>query len=127
VAFFVFVDFEARTSLWMVRADGSERSCLIDNRDPKSQSAVKDFIWHPAEDRILFIEGYASGTISPGGSIHSVGMDGKRMKVLANGERIQFVGPMRIDDDFLHYGKLVFDENYINATRTEERLPISGL
>ncbi|MDH3596096.1 MAG: SPOR domain-containing protein [Rhodospirillales bacterium] len=127
VAFVDFVDFEAPTSLWVVRADGSERLCLIDNRDPRSQSAVKDFIWHPTEDRILFIEGYAFGTVSPGGSIHSLDMDGNRTPVLANRKQVQFVGPMRTDDNYLHYGKLTFDENFIDATRTEERLPISGL
>lgn len=129
VAFHDFLEFEVKTSLWVARADGSELRALVDNQRPESQTAVKAFIWLPAEDRILFIEAYAWGTMAEGGDIRSVDMDGNVRTVRAADKkaRQQLIGPLRFEGGYLHYRKLEFDADYDKRTIMDARIPVDDL
>lgn len=129
IAFHDYLEWEARTSLWVVRADGGELRTLIDNQTAENQNAVKGFIWHPTEDRILFIDGYAWGTMAPGGDIRSVDMDGTvTMKLAADNEaHRQFVGPLTIRDGYLHYRMWEFEDDKDEPVLTDIRTPLSDL
>jgi len=129
VAFHDFVEFEVKTSLWVARADGSELRVLVDNRPTESQNAVKSFVWHPVEDRILFVDGYGFGTVSVGGAIRSVDMAGNIETVLApdSDARQELAGPLRIEDGYLHYRKVQFDDEYVHRTFTDQKVPLAGL
>jgi len=129
VAFHDFLEWEFKTSLWVARADGSELRALVDNRPIASQNAVKSFVWHPVEDRILFVDGYGFGTVSVGGAVRSVDMAGHIETVLDNDRtaRQELAGPLRIEDGYLHYRKVQFDANYDKRTITDERAPLADL
>lgn len=129
IAFHDFLEFEVKTSLWVARADGSGLHALVDNRPADSQRALKAFVWHPTEDRVLFIESYAWGTVAAGGDIQSVDMAGNVRTVVAADKtrRQQLIGPLRIADGYLHYRKLEFDAEYSERTVTDAKVPVAGL
>ncbi|MBE9551882.1 MAG: SPOR domain-containing protein [Proteobacteria bacterium] len=129
IAFHDFLEFEVKTSLWVALADGGALRALVDNRPAESQTALKAFVWHPTEDRILFIEAYAWGTMAEGGDIQSIDMEGTVTTVIAadNQARQQFIGPLRIEDGYLHYRKLEFDAGYDKRTVSNARIPIADL
>lgn len=125
VAFHDFLEFEVNTGLWVARADGGELRRLVDY----NQYAVKGFVWHPTEDRVFFVKSYSMGTVSVGGPIQSVDMDGAIKTVLdPDGEaRQELTGPLEIRDGYLHYRRVQFDDNWNNKTYTDERAPLSDL
>lgn len=125
VAFHDFLEFEVNTGLWVARADGSELRHLVNYE----QYAVRGFVWHPAEDRVFFVKSYSMGSVSVGGPIQSVDMGGIIRTVLDNDRkaRQELAGPLRIEDGYLHYRKVQFDENYDKRTFTDERTLLSGL
>ncbi len=129
VAFQDFTEWEVKTSLWVARADGSETRALVDNQRRESQNAVKDFVWHPTEDRIIYVDGYAYGTVSVGGAIRSVDMAGQIVTVLDNDRkaRQELAGPLRIADGHLHYRIVQFDANYERRSYTDARVPLADL
>lgn len=129
VAFHDFLEFEVKTSLWVARADGSELRALVDNQRPESQNAVKGFVWHPTEDRIFFVDGYAHGSVSVGGAIRSVDMEGNIKTVLDNNREAhqELAGPLKVEDGYLHYRKVQFDPDYTERTITDERAPLPDL
>jgi hypothetical protein len=125
VAFHDFLEFEVNTGLWVARSDGSELRQLVDYE----QYAVRGFIWHPTDDRLFFVKSYAMGTVSVGGPIQSVDMDGTIRTVLNDDKaaRQELAGPLRIEDGYLHYRKVQFDENWNERTFTDERVPLADL
>lgn len=128
VAFLDQPFWEYPIGLWMARADGDGQLCLACNRD--GQSAVKWFAWHPSEDRLFFVEGFAYGTIAIGGGLFSAEMDGTVTEVSAvqRGEREEIAGPLRIEDGRLHYRRVRWlDENYETKTIADESIPVSEL
>ena len=128
VAFQDFTEWEVKTSLWVARADGSETRALVDNRPAGNQRAVKDFVWHPTEDRILYVDGFAFGTVAVGGVLRSVDMDGTVSTALAPvGARQEIAGPLKIEDGYLHYRIVQHDAEYMHKTVTDARTPIAGL
>lgn len=132
IAFHDFLEFEVKTSLWVARADGGGLRALVDNRPAESQTALKAFVWHPTEDRILFIESYAWGTMAEGGDIRSIDMDGNVRTVRAADKKAnqQLTGPLRFEGGYLHYRKLVFDLEATGdgfRTFSDARIPISDL
>ncbi len=129
VAFHDFTEWEVKTSLWVARADGSETRALVDNQRKDSQNAVKDFVWHPTEDRIIYVDGYAYGTVSVGGAIRAVDMAGQIVTVLDNDRkaRQELAGPLRVADGHLHYRIVQFDANYDRRSYSDERVPLADL
>lgn len=128
VAFHDFLEFEVETSLWVARADGGEIRALVDNQPAGGQRAVKDFVWHPTEDRIFFVDGYAMGTVSVGGMIRAVDMDGTVRTVLEPpGDRQELAGPLRIEGGRLHYRIVQFDAEYIGKTFTEAAVGLEDI
>ena len=129
IAFHDFLEFEVKTSLWVARADSGGLRALVDNRPAESQTALKAFVWHPTEDRILFIEAHAWGTVATGGDIRSIDMEGAVTTVLAANKQVrqQLIGPLRIEDGYLHYRKLEFDADYDKRTVSNARIPIGDL
>jgi hypothetical protein len=69
------------------------------------------------------------GTVSVGGPIQSVDMDGTIRTVLNDDKaaRQELAGPLRIEDGYLHYRKVQFDENWNERTFTDERVPLADL
>jgi Tol biopolymer transport system component len=128
VAFHDFLEWEVKTSLWVARPDGSELRALVDNRSKESDRALKAFVWHPVEDRILFVNGYAWGAAPSGGDVYTIDMEGNsKMVVGRTNTRQNLSGPLRVEDGYLHYHRMQFDENYNNPTISEERVPLAGL
>lgn len=128
LGFMDFRDMEAKSSLWIVGADGTGLRPLVDNRPAASDRAVKDFVWHPVEDRALYVSGYAYGTMSPGGVVRSADLEGNDTVVLEPpGERQQIVGPLAVEGDRLGYRILQFDEDYMERTLVDASVPLAGL
>ncbi|MDH3230742.1 MAG: hypothetical protein OEN55_13200 [Alphaproteobacteria bacterium] len=138
VAFHDTVGPEFSTNLWVARADGSELRSLVDNwverrkavNEYVSIRAVWEFIWHPSEDRIFFVHGYADSTIHVGGPIRSVDMAGNVRTMLDSDVLVgywELAGPLRIEDGYLHYRKVQYGDNYISRTYTDKRTPLSDL
>ncbi|NNG03017.1 MAG: hypothetical protein HKM95_02820 [Inquilinus sp.] len=132
VAFLDQAFWEYPIELWVARADGGELRCLACNRD--GQSRVRWFVWHPGEDRVLFVEGFAMGTVAVGGGLYSAEMDGTVRTVIAverGGKREDYeeiAGPLRIEDGFLHFRRVRWlDDNFEQISITDDRLPIGRL
>jgi len=125
VAFHNFLEFEFNTSLWVARADGSELRKLVDY----AQYAVRGFVWHPTDDRVFFVKSYSMGSVSVGGPIQSVDMDGTIKTVLDQDEEAhqELAGPLEIKDGYLHYRRAQFDDNWVIQTYSDERTPLSDL
>ena len=125
VAFHDFLEFEVSTGLWVARADGSELRKLVNY----PEHAVRGFVWHPTEDRVFFVKSYSMGSVSVGGPIQSVDMEGNIRTVLDNDQaaRQELAGPLEIKDGYLHYRKAQFDDNWVLQTYTDERVPLSDL
>ena len=124
--------WEYQIGLWVVRADGSGLLCLACNRH--GQSAVRWFVWHPREDRVLFVEGSAMGTIAVGGGLFSAEVDGNIRTLIAADPGVgweayeEIAGPLRIEDGYLHFRRVRWlDDNYVETRITEDRLPIDAL
>ena len=131
VAFLDQALWEHTIGLWVARADGGGLRCLTCNRD--GQSAVRWFVWHPNEDRVLFVEGYAHGTVAVGGGLYSADMDGTVRTLIAAEpghwkDYEEIAGPLTIEDGYLHFRRVRWlDDNYIETSITDDRLPIDGL
>ena len=125
VAFHDFLEFEVNTGLWVARADGSELRRLVNY----AQYAVRGFVWHPTEDRVFFVKSYSMGSVSVGGPIQSVDMDGTIKTVLEQDKEAyqELAGPLEIKDGYLHYRRAQFDDNWVLQTYTDERVPIADL
>ncbi len=127
VAFLDMLEFEVPTGLWIARADGSGLRCLACNRT--GRSAVRSFVWHPTEDRVLFIEAFSQGTVAVGGDLLSADMDGivRPVTAINRGKREEIAGDLTISDGFLNFRRVRFDENYNKKTFIAERLPLDAL
>ena len=125
----VFLDlavFGQPTGLWSVRADGGELQCLSCSAD--GGQAVRWFLWHPNEDRLLFVR--TARLRAVGGELLSAEMDGtvRPVAVATLGEFEEFVGPLRIEDGRLHVKRLrSADAQYSDHTTIRETLPVDAL
>lgn len=123
-----FRDFEVNSSLWLIEADRGTVHPLVYDRGPGSQEAVKDFVWHPTEDRILFIEGQAFGTVSVGGTLKAVGTAGNVSAIETVPEQKEIYweasGPLRAEGGRLHFRKAVFDSHAMIVTWSELSIPL---
>lgn len=130
IAFLDQAFWEYPIELWVARADGGDLRCLACNRD--GQSRVRWFVWHPSEDRLLFVEGYSVGTVAIGGGLYSAEIDGAVRTLIARepGDYKTYeeiAGPLRIEDGFLHFRRVRWlDDNFIDTSITEDRMPIDA-
>ena len=126
VAFLDHALWENTIGLWVAGADGGGLRCLACNRS--GESAVRWFVWHPSEDRVLFVEGFAYGSVAVGGDLLSADMDGTVRPVPAamRGEREEIAGPLTIEDGYLHFQRVRFNAEYTDRTYTADRLPIDA-
>jgi len=132
VAFLDQALWEYEIGLWLARSDGGGLLCLACNRH--GQSAVRWFVWHPSEDRVLFVEGSSLGTIPVGGGLFTADVDGTIRTIIPADPSVgweqyeEIAGPLRIEDGFLHFRRVRWlDDNYIETSITEDRLPIGAL
>ncbi len=103
LAYLDAVDWELPTKLWILRSDGSGHHCLF--ADETGQTKAKSFQWHPRANRVFCVIGPTHGTVSLGGSLCCIGLDGRRTKIvaadLAGGTEV--LSEFRITRDLLQY------------------------
>lgn len=112
--------------LWIASVDGSDLRCL--SCDPTGTAAVRWFLWHPTEDRLLFVRTKRRAAV--GGELLSVGVDGiiEPVAAVTLDEQEEIVGPLAIEDGHLHFKRLwSIDEQYSQHSVTEEQMPIDAL
>lgn len=109
VAYLDAPEWELPTKLWIVRSDGTENRCLIG--DATTQTKVKSFQWRPDKDRIFYVVGPTYGTVSLGGSLCCITLDGaRRTLVEASADSgIEVLPDFRIAEGFLHYRTVQHD------------------
>jgi hypothetical protein len=103
LAYLDTVAWEFPTRLWIARADGTENRCLI--TDETQQTKVKSFEWHPYRNRIFYVTGPTHGTVSLGGSLCGIDLDGTR-RTLVEAELSQgteVLSEFRIANGLLEY------------------------
>lgn len=81
LAYLDAVAWELPTRLWILPSDGRGNRCLF--ADETGQTKAKSFQWHPRENRIFCVIGPTHGTVSLGGSLYCVGLDGRRTTIVA--------------------------------------------
>ncbi|NNG03080.1 MAG: hypothetical protein HKM95_03145 [Inquilinus sp.] len=125
VAFLDQPFWEHPIGLWLARADGTELRCLF----CAGSYGARWFLWHPTEDRVLFVKASAHGHSQYGGTLISVDPDGAMAPVAAAAvdRRQEFVGPLRIEDGQLHFRLFHYDDSYQKEAETRESLPIDAL
>ena len=125
----VFLDravFGQPIGLWTSRSDGSALRCLA--CDAAGVQAVRWFIWHPSEDRLLFVRTTRLNAV--GGELLSVGPAGIIEPVTAVdlGAQEEIVGPLTIEDGHLRFKRLwSVDDQYSQHTVTQEQVSIDAL
>ena len=125
IAFLDIYRWETTTSLWIIRPDGSNLTCLIDNTNI-NREAIKSFLWHPAKNEIIFVEGYPYGTITIGGSLYFCDLDGNKHilaeKNIAHNKEIHF--KVFIDDKNIFYRVGQLDEEYMQISYSDHTIEI---
>lgn len=125
IAYLDELEWEVPTSLCLIRFESLEDTCLVKN-DFGTQSAVKSFHWHPHQNKIFFVEGYAYGTVTVGGNLYVIDMQGKREGVvIMTDERKEICSEFFIEDGFLIYQVAHFDPDFMNMTLTTHRIKLS--
>lgn len=117
-------EWELPTKLWIMRADGTDNRCLI--RDDTGATKVKSFEWHPRENRIFYVGGYTYGTVSVGGSLHRVDLDGSGRPIVeadwSQGTEVH--AQFRIADGLLQYRIAHHDPNEIQPRYSSHTHPL---
>ena len=118
------VGWEQPTGLWVVREDGRDHRCLID--DETGATKVKSFQWHPSKSLLFYVAGPTHGTVSVGGALCRVELTGRpRVLVPADPDEAREVaGDFCIVDDQLFYRLAHFDEIGRVDRYTEHTLPV---
>lgn|GEM_PF-533525 len=103
IAYLDAAEWELPTRLWIMRSDGSENRCLL--ADGTGRTKVKSFQWHPHENRIYCVVGPTHGTVSMGGSLDCLDLDGTCKTIVeANlNEGTEVLSEFRIVEGSLHY------------------------
>ena len=84
IAYMDSYTWEIPTKLWVMHADGGNDRCIVDNIG--TQNKVKNFLWHPSENKIYFIYGYAYGAMDKGGSIKVINPENLKSEMLVTTE-----------------------------------------
>lgn len=103
LAYLDTVEWELPTRLWIMRADGTEGRCLIN--DETHQTKVKSFEWHPYKNRILYVSGPTHGTVSLGGSLCGIDLDGARRTLVPAdlSQGVEVLSEFRIANGIVEY------------------------
>lgn len=117
IAYLDNTEWETPTSLCIIEAE--KNRCLIKNNE-KTQKAVKSFRWHPGKDHLFFVEGHAYGTVSVGGNLYMMNMDGKRKDVVVNdgAKSEEISADFSIHEGLLTYQVIQFDKDYTKSLST---------
>lgn len=120
--------WEAQGNLWLIDLTADNKTtCLVECRGT-GNNTVKYFRWHPQKDIIIYVEGYAYGTVSVGGSIYSVDTAGNiRALIKPPAERTEIYSRFSISNDSLHYRVAHFDEQYMRSETTEHVVALEKL
>jgi hypothetical protein len=123
IAFLDLNEWETLTNLYIMKADGTELSCLV---KAEGENRVKSFLWHPTKDLIYYVFGYAYGTIDVGGSLYLVDlMQKKKLLVDNNPEfRTEVYSEFFIKNNFLYYRIAHHDIELMNKYFTKHRIKI---
>ena len=105
--------------VWVLRnGDDEYPGCL--SCDFGNLRAAEWFVWHPSEERVLFIEDAGDGAAAGGRRLRSADMDGyvSAIDSIALGENEEVSGPLRIENGRLHYRHV----QWRDGDRTEEAI-----
>ncbi len=128
VAFLAHPGLSNPVGLWVLGAgkdtDPGCLACTYGNR-----RAVEWFVWHPSEERLLFIEDGPDGA-DRGRRLRSVDMDGTVTDIdaIAGGDSEEIAGPLRIENGRLHYRHVQWrDGDRKDAIVSEASISIDAL
>jgi len=126
IAYLDRVGWELPTSLWVMRSDGEDDRLLV--ADPTGQTRVKSFRWHPEDAELFYVSGPRHGTISVGGSLYRVGLDGDKGLLVPAGkaERMEVCRRFDIAAGRIHYRRAHFDPDYQVKRYTVHTTPLPG-
>ncbi len=122
-------EWEVPTSLWNLHLESGQETALVQHGYGDSQLAVKSFQWHPHRNLIFFVEGHAYGTLSVGGSLYLIDMEGNRQDiVIADTEnREEVEADFFINEGTLVYSIARFDEQYTEKTCTTHEIDVNSI
>lgn len=129
IAYYDNKEWEAYTDLWVMTPDSSFDRSLTNNLRERTQYGVHFFKWHPEKNLIFYIEGYAPGTISDGGTLYITDLKGNR-KILAKdnpNEKMLMVRNFTIENDEIVYKINKWDGQLLKRLVTFSfRIPIEN-
>lgn len=127
IAYLDLAEWELPTRLWIMRADGTENRCLIG--DETRQTRVKSFEWHPYKNRVFYVSGPTYGTVSLGGTLCCIDLDGTR-RTLVEAELsrgIEVLAEFRIANGLLEYRIVHHDADGREPQYALHKRPLSEL
>lgn len=112
IAYLDRAEWELPTKLWIMRSDGSLDRCMAG--DDTGQTRVKSLQWHPFGSEVLYVSGPAHGTVSVGGSLCRMDLDGRPEVVVPSDrrERTEVCSAFHIVGNEVQYRLAHFDEDY---------------
>ncbi len=124
IAYLDTVGWEQPTRLWIMRSDGKHDRCLV--ADETGQTRVKSLHWHPAGREIFYVSGPTYGTVSVGGSLCRVDLDGNHRVVVTAGKdlRTEVCSEFHIAGSEIRYRLAHFDANGQVQRRTVHTIPV---
>lgn len=123
LAFQPMRDFEGEFALWLMPAAGGEPRALLDPAG--SSRSIRSFAWAPGSDGIYYVESHAWGTMSFGGRLMHINLEGASQIVLEpDSDREQFGGELEVRERRLHYQVIRFDAAYMRSTTTPAQLSL---
>lgn len=112
IAYLDAVGWEQPTRLWIMQSDGRHDRCLV--ADKTRQTRVKSFHWHPSSREIFYVSGPTHGTVSVGGSLCRMDLDGNHRVVVPahEGLRTQVCSEFHVADTTIQYRLAHFDTDF---------------
>ncbi len=124
IAYLDRVGWELPTRLWIMRSDGDANRCLAG--DNTGRTRVKSFRWHPYRDELFYVSGPTHGTVSVGGSLNRVNLQGRRQLVASAcvAGRTEVCPQFHIAGGEIHYRIAHFDPDYQEIAYTTQTAPL---
>lgn len=113
IGYIDYLEWETPSSLCIIKVADRQNTCLVKNNE-QTQQAVKSFHWHPQKNLLFFVEGHATGTVSVGGNLYSVNLEGQRKEVAMakQGNQEEISSEFSIQGNQIHYQVVRFDKDY---------------